>query len=105
MADLSAYNARWIAAFPYLGAVSQQQQMPSGLKHIPCDDTTAEAPGTEFAGVGIAPLGSDNAGSGVQPNGILATPAQNITNKVAALDGVNPGSGIFPVQGTSTAVV
>jgi hypothetical protein len=105
----SGYTAKWTAAFPYLTAVNtagQPAQAPSGLQNIP--STNADAPGTEFDGKGIAPTGTDNAGNGVQPNGVSATPAANLTNIANALNAAagNNGVPVFAVsRGGQTSAV
>lgn len=106
---INAYAPKWTAVFPYLTAVNtagQSAQQPSGLQNIP--SASADAPGTEFDGVGIAPAGQDNAGNGVQPNGVSASPATNQTNINAALTSAagNNGVPVFAVsRGGQTSAV
>jgi hypothetical protein len=102
MALQNAYTPVMIACFPYLANVQQQSQQPSDFPMVPTKDAPAYAGGTEFTGVGIAPVGSDNAGKGVQPNSVVVTPAVNETNITTAWAN---GQNLFPIRGTSTAVV
>jgi len=102
MALQSAYSPVMVACFPYLSTVQQVAQQPSDLPVIPTKDVAASAPGTEFAGVGIAAVGQDNAGSGVQPNSAVVTPAVNTTNITTAWTN---GQNLFPIRGTSTSRV
>jgi hypothetical protein len=59
--------------------------------------------GTEPTGVGIS-QGNDNIGTGVQPNSVSATPAQNAVNVANAYATGSPTL-IAAVKSPSTAVV